>query len=264
MAGDPPPSAFATGAASGGRGSSALAIVRALLAYTWAIAFLAVVLPIGLLVYPFDRKQRYHDVLAVVWARGILALVGVRVEASGVENAAPDHAYVVVSNHQSTLDIPAVLVALAARIPLRFVAKRSIFWVPVLGWGMRLYGHAPVGRDSVKGSLAGLEGARRHVARRWSTFFFPEGTRTRDGSLQPFRLGAFRIASSAGARVLPISVDGSFAVMPRHRLAPRPGVLRVTIHPPLPAPDGTLSALRTAAAQCQEVIATHLGGGSAS
>lgn len=244
-----------------GRGeavASAAAVLRAWAAYAWAILFLAVVLPIGLLVYPFDRKQRYHDALSVVWARGALWLVGVAVEVSGAENAAPGEAYVVASNHQSMLDILAVLIALQGRIALRFVAKRSIFWVPVLGWGMRLYGHAPVARESVKGSLEGLEGARRHVARRWSTFFFPEGTRSRDGKLLPFRLGAFRIAATSRAKVLPVTIDGSFAVMPKSRFTPRPGTIRVIVHPPIEPPEGTLASLRATAARCQEVIGAAL------
>lgn len=238
--------------------SFALIPIRAALAYAWVILFLAVVLPIGLLVYPFDRKQRFHDVLSVVWARGALWLIGVKVHVSGAENATPGEAYVALSNHQSMLDVLAVLIALQGRIALRFVAKKSIFWVPVLGWGMRLYGHAPVARDSVKGSLQGLEGARKHVARKWSTFFFPEGTRSRDGKLLPFRLGAFRIASTSAARILPITIFGSLQVHPKGVFAPRPGTISVVVHPPMEPPENGLASLRASAARCQEIIGSAL------
>src|SRR6202022_4038214 len=115
--------------------------------------------------------------------------------AEGVEHVRPGERYVVVANHQSTIDVLALLVVLQGRTSLRFVAKRALFLVPILGWGMRLYGHTSVDRESVRASLEGLREARRSVGERWSTVFFPEGTRSPTGRLLPFRLGAFRIAA---------------------------------------------------------------------
>ncbi|KYG03473.1 acyl-phosphate glycerol 3-phosphate acyltransferase, partial [Sorangium cellulosum] len=197
----------AGGSAAAAQGGAAAApagpieVARTALAHAWAMLFLVVLLPVGLLCFPFDPRQRMHDRLSVVWAAGALWLVGVRVEAEGAEHVRPGERYVIAANHQSTLDILALLVVLQARAPFRFLAKRALFRVPVLGWGMRLYGHTPVDRGRARGAVADLGAAQRNLMRRWSTVFFPEGTRSATGRLLPFRPGAFRVAAAAGARV---------------------------------------------------------------
>ncbi|WP_437539535.1 lysophospholipid acyltransferase family protein [Sorangium sp. So ce726] len=247
------------------RGASAAAapagpvdIVRTALAHIWAMLFLVVLLPVGLLCFPFDPRQRMHDRLSVVWARGALWLVGVRVEAEGVLHVRPGERYVITANHQSALDILALLVVLQGRTPMRFLAKRALFHVPVLGWGMRLYGHTPVDRRRARGALADLGEARRNVMQRWSTVFFPEGTRSATGRLLPFRLGAFRTASAAGARILPVTLDGAGALQPKGRYAAAPGVVRVVVHPPLDPPGASPEALHAAMEACRSAVASAL------
>ncbi|WP_437683864.1 lysophospholipid acyltransferase family protein [Sorangium sp. So ce131] len=233
-------------------------VARTALAQAWAMLFLLVLLPVGLLCFPFDPRQRIHDRLSVVWARGALWLAGVRVEAEGVEHVRPGERYVVAANHQSALDILALLVVLQGRTPIRFLAKRALFHVPLLGWGMRLYGHTPVDRRAGRGAAADLGEAQRNVMRRWSTVFFPEGTRSATGRLLPFRLGAFRTASAAGARVLPVTVDGSGALLPKGRYAVAPGVVRVVVHPSEGPPGPSLEELRAAADACRAAVAAAL------
>ncbi|XYH92449.1 lysophospholipid acyltransferase family protein [Sorangium sp. So ce1128] len=250
--------------ADGERGARAAApagpveVVRTALAHVWAMLFLVVLLPVGLLCFPFDPRQRMHDRLSVVWARGALWLVGVRVEAEGVLHVRPGERYVIAANHQSALDILALLLVLQGRTPLRFLAKRALFRVPVLGWGMRLYGHTPVDRRRAHGALADLGEARRNVMQRWSTVFFPEGTRSATGALLPFRLGAFRTASAAAARVLPVTIDGAGALQPKGRYAAAPGVVRVVVHPPLDPPGASLEELRAAMEACRAAVASAL------
>ncbi|WP_438002699.1 lysophospholipid acyltransferase family protein [Sorangium sp. So ce321] len=250
--------------ARGERGARATApagpveVARTALAHVWAMLFLVVLLPVGLLCFPFDPRQRMHDRLSVVWARGALWLVGVRVEAEGVLHVRPGERYVIAANHQSTLDVLALLVVLQGRTPLRFLAKRALFRVPVLGWGMRLYGHTPVDRRRARGALADLGEARRNVMQRWSTVFFPEGTRSATGALLPFRLGAFRTGSAAGARVLPVTIDGTGALQPKGRYAAAPGVVRVVVHPPLDPPGASLEELRATMEACRAAVASAL------
>ncbi|WP_437331007.1 lysophospholipid acyltransferase family protein [Sorangium sp. So ce381] len=248
----------ARGASAAAAPAGPVEVVRTALAHAWAMLFLVVLLPVGLLCFPFDPRQRMHDRLSVVWARGALWLVGVRVEAEGVEHARPGERYVIAANHQSTLDILALLVVLQGRTPLRFLAKRALFRVPVLGWGMRLYGHTPVDRRRARGALADLGEARRNVMQRWSTVFFPEGTRSSTGRLLPFRLGAFRTASAAGARVLPVTIDGAGALQPKGRYAAAPGVVRVVVHPPLDAPGASAEALHASMQACRSAVASAL------
>ncbi|WP_437948922.1 lysophospholipid acyltransferase family protein [Sorangium sp. So ce296] len=233
-------------------------VARTALAHAWAMLFLVVLLPVGLLCFPFDPRQRMHDRLSVVWAAGALWLVGVRVEAEGVEHVRPGERYVIAANHQSTLDILALLVVLQARAPFRFLAKRALFRVPVLGWGMRLYGHTPVDRGRARGAVADLGAAQRNLMRRWSTVFFPEGTRSATGRLLPFRPGAFRVAAAAGARVLPVTLVGAGALQPKGRYAAAPGVVRVVVHPPLDPPGPSLEELRASMEACRAAVASAL------
>ncbi|WP_438031010.1 lysophospholipid acyltransferase family protein [Sorangium sp. So ce233] len=254
----------ACGASAAAAHAGAVEVVRTALAHVWAMLFLVVLLPIGLLCFPFDPWQRVHDRLSVVWARGALWLVGVRIEAEGVLHVRPGERYVIAANHQSTLDILALLVVLQGRTPMRFLAKRALFRVPVLGWGMRLYGHTPVDRRRARGALTDLGEARRNVMQRWSTVFFPEGTRSATGRLLPFRLGAFRTASAAGARVLPVTIDGAGALQPKGRYAAAPGVIRVVVHPPIDPPGGSLEELRASMEACRAAVGSALPGGCAS
>ncbi|WP_437581822.1 lysophospholipid acyltransferase family protein [Sorangium sp. So ce887] len=248
--------------AAGGEGAAVapagpVEVVRTALAHAWAMLFLVVLLPVGLLCFPFDPRQRMHDRLSVIWARGALWLVGVRVEAEGALHARPGERYVIAANHQSTLDILALLVVLQGRTPFRFLAKRALFRVPVLGWGMRLYGHTPVDRRA-RGAVADLGAAQRNLMQRWSTVFFPEGTRSATGGLLPFRLGAFRVAAAAGARVLPVTLVDAGALQPKSRYAAAPGVLRVVVHPPLDPPGPSLEELRASMEACRAAVASAL------
>src|SRR5205814_4110965 len=133
-----------------------------------------------------DRRQRVHDLFAILWSRGILALAGARLRVEGGEHVAREERYVVVANHQSLLDAMVVVASLQRLTPVRMVAKRSLFRVPLLGWAMRAFGHMGVDHRSLRGSSGGLQQAQRSVQHRWSTVFFPEGTRSPDGALLPF------------------------------------------------------------------------------
>ena len=116
----------------------------------------------------------------------------------------------VVANHQGVLDIPALVVALQPHVPVRFTAKRSLLFVPVLGWGMYLFGHVFLDRRSPGGSQRGLLQAQQDVrGGRWSVIVFAEGTRAATGAMGPFKKGAFHVAARAGVRILPVTVVGS-------------------------------------------------------
>src|SRR4051812_32616578 len=104
--------------------------LRSLLAGAWVFLSLLVLVPVAGVALVVDRRQRLHDWFSIVWARGILFLLGVRVHCRGAELLVRGEHYVVVTNHQGVLDIPALLVALQPHVPVRFTAKRSLLFVP--------------------------------------------------------------------------------------------------------------------------------------
>ncbi len=119
--------------------------------------------------------------------------------------------YVVVANHESTLDI-----LLLSRLPweMKWMAKRSLFEVPWLGWMMKLAGDIPVDRKDPHAGRRALEKARAYLSRGMNVMIFPEGTRSRDGRVLPFKAGAFRLAIETGATLLPVAVHGTASGMP--------------------------------------------------
>src|SRR6185436_4812857 len=142
-------------------------------------------------------------------------------------------------NHQSLLDAMVMVATLQPLTSVRMVAKRTLFKVPLLGWAMRAFGHMAVDHKSMRGSLDGLKQAQSTVKGARSTVFFPEGTRSPDGQMLPFHTAAFHIAARAGAQVLPVTISGSRAILPKQRLMMlAPGEISVRIHPPMP-PGGT-------------------------
>ncbi len=234
-------------------------ILRTVAAYLWTVLSLAVFVPLGLLSLPFDRRQRVHDLLSIVWARGILFCAGVRLEVEGGDNVVPGERYVIVGNHQSLLDTMVMLSVLQPRTSIRLVAKRGLFKVPLLGWGMRAFQHMAVDHKSMRASLSGLQKAQHSVASRWSTVFFAEGTRSPDGKMLPFHSAAFHIAARAGVRVLPVAISGSYRVLPkRNVVVQRPGTVFVRIHPPMAPPGTSQDEVHAATDTCRRTIEASL------
>jgi 1-acyl-sn-glycerol-3-phosphate acyltransferase len=233
--------------------------LRSLLAGAWVFLSLVVLVPVAGAALVVDRRQRLHDWFSFVWARGALLLLGIRVRCRGAGQLAAGEHYVVVANHQGVLDIPALVVALHRHTPVRFTAKRSLFFLPVLGWGMYLFGHIPLDRRSAKHFQRGLLQAQEDVRRRWSVIFFPEGTRAATGALGPFKKGAFHVAARAGARLLPVTIVGSWEKLPRHKLfAVALGTIDVHVHAPLGPPEEGPKTVQAAAEVCRRQIAVAL------
>lgn len=148
--------------------------------------------------------------------------------------------YVVVSNHQSMLDV-----LLLSRLPreMKWVAKESLFRVPWVGWMFTLAGDIPVRRGDAGSGSEALRQARAYLDRGMSVMIFPEGTRSRSGALQPFKSGAFRLALEAGVPVLPVAVSGTAAGLPRGGRGIRPCRGTAQVLEPVAAGPGIQDAL---------------------
>jgi 1-acyl-sn-glycerol-3-phosphate acyltransferase len=195
--------------------------------------------------------------LGRAWARCVLAAVGVGVEVHGAEHVPPGAA-VYAANHGSALDIPILL----ARLPadFRMIHKSSLSSVPVLGWSLRFAGHIAIDRRRPFRARRSLKTAVRVLREGASLAVFPEGTRSADGRVGPFKRGSFVLAIEAGVPVVPVSLDGVKRVVPRGISTLRPGAVRMTIHSPIEtkalAPGGAAELAeevrRIVASGCQE------------
>lgn len=229
--------------------------LRTLAAISYAFCFLAVLAPPTVLLAPLDPHQRLHDRFSIWWAKGVLLISGVRLSVDPLPPMRRGERFLVVANHQSLLDIVAIVMALQPVLPIRFVAKEANFRIPVLGWAMEKFGHVRVDPRSARRSVEGLHAAQEALATRWSLIFFPEGTRTENGEVGVFKPSAFRVAQRAGVRILPVTIRGAFEAMPRGSRGATPGAtVRVRVHPPVDPPgEGRHST--AVAEECRRIIA---------
>ncbi len=165
------------------------------------------------------------------WARTILFFSGVRVSVLHAARIERGRAYVVAANHESYSDILVLLASLP--LSVRFLAKRSIFRVPVLGWSIRAAGFVPVDRGNRSRGVSTVESALKLLKAGRSLVIFPEETRTRTGELLPFKSGAALLALRSGFPLLAVGISGTRHVLPPGTLRTTPGRVRLSIGPPI-------------------------------
>ena len=209
------------------------AVLRSTL--TWGTAlpvtfFLAAVIWLLAAVRP---GSPHLDGLVRLWARTCLWLGGITLNVIGLEHIDSKRSYVVVSNHQSGFDIMAHFAALP--IPIRFLAKKELFNIPIFGRAMRGIGIVEVDRGAGRSIHEHINTtAIDAVSKGRSLIIYPEGTRSRDGVMQQFKKGAFTIATSMDLPVLPAAITGSRDVWAPGSKILRPGTITVTIMPEIP------------------------------
>lgn len=214
------------------RGLTTLSVLVYLVPATLAMGTLAILLswvpPRGNLVCWIART----------WARGALASAGVRVEVEMHPAVEPAEGYVVMANHASYFDVLALLAVLPGQY--RFVAKRSLFLIPIFGWSLKAGGFIPVDRKDRSKARQIWSAAGDRLARGSSVLFYPEGTRSPDGRIHTFQRGAFLVALHTGAPVLPVGVSGARPVMPKGRIPIEPGTIKVRFGHPIPTAERSI------------------------
>ena len=171
-----------------------------------------------------------------LWSRRLLLQAGVMLRVEGLERAPAGETFVVMSNHQSHYDIPVMFQALQRRV--RMVAKQELFKIP--GWGpaMRMAGFVEIDRKDRVAAIQSLESAKHALKQGTNIWIAPEGTRGPGGKLLPFKQGGFHLALSTGARILPVSIDGTGQVLAAHGRHVTVGVeVRVVVSEPISAQD---------------------------
>jgi 1-acyl-sn-glycerol-3-phosphate acyltransferase len=216
-------------------------------AWAWIETVALVILgtPIVFVIYcftaPFDRGR---------YAAGrAFRLIGVtsvklnplwRFEVAGDFVADPRRPYVAVSNHESYADI-----FLISHFPweMKWLSKETMFKIPCMGWMMRMAGDIEIRRGERTSTVQAMKAARDRLAKRVSVMIFPEGTRSRDGELLPFKDGAFRLALEAGVPILPIAVAGTRACMAKGTFRFQRARARAKVLPPIETAGMTLDDL---------------------
>lgn len=202
-------------------------------AYAWVVGVVLTVFwaSLGILTWPLSPRGDLYLRYARIWSGWILASLGIPLRVTGHDRIEPGTTYVLMSNHQSVFDIFALF--RAVDVPLRMVAKRALFLIPILGWSMWMCGFIPIDRTNRESAIRSLDRAARKIRSGISVLVFPEGTRSRDGLLHPFKKGGFMLALKAGAPVVPVVVLGTDRIMEKGSLVVGRAEVEVRIGRPI-------------------------------
>lgn len=214
------------------RRATLLNYLRSAVAIPLIYLYTVVMASISLTVSFFDTGGRKQHWCAQTWCKLISRTAGMEVRTHGLENIRPGVSYVFLSSHQSYMDIAAMLGYLPAQ--LRIAAKKSLFKVPFMGWHLSRAGHIPIDRKSSENAIAAMQKAADYLTDGVCVFLYPEGTRSRDGHLQSFKKGGFKLALQAGAPIIPVTIIGTREVLPVDSIIFRPGPAEMYVGAPIP------------------------------
>jgi 1-acyl-sn-glycerol-3-phosphate acyltransferase len=237
--------------------AAAAVVLRSALHLVFLIAVTVLGAVLAILSVPFDRSGDAVLVLARWWSLVLLWTAGVKLEVRIEGELDPREPYVFMANHLSTVDIWALFVAVPQKI--RFIAKKQLGQIPLFGWAMAAGRFIFIDRQNPGAARRSINLACARIRSGSSVAIFPEGTRSRDGLLGPFKKGGFHLAVSAGVRVVPIAIRGAGYVMPPGRLLVRPGPVVVEILAPISTAGLTASERDGLVERVRGEIARHTG-----
>jgi 1-acyl-sn-glycerol-3-phosphate acyltransferase len=205
----------------------------------------------------FDPYGKHVYRINQLWSWLILRIAGISLKVEGLKHIDTSRKYVFMVNHQSNVDIP-VLVQSLPQFQLRWIAKRELLWVPFFGWALWASKHVTVDRSDPLDAAKSLQRAKERIAAGISVVVFPEGTRSQDGKLLRFKKGGLLLAVQTGTAIVPVTINGSGAVLPAGAWRLRPGIIEVTVGKSLPVEGYRPGNLRLLSEQVRESIAEHL------
>jgi len=235
----------------------ALSLFRTVLTGVVGVGLTILFAPLVIVIARFNPRSPLIERLARIWSGAWLLAAGSPIEIRGQENVDPGQTYVVVANHLSVLDIMASF--LAVRLPIRFLAKKELFKVPILAPAMRSIGIVEVDRQARSAVHERVnQQARSLVENGRSLIIYPEGTRARDGKLRPFKKGAFTMAVAGQIPILPVTIHGTYEAWPPGRRLVRGGKITVVVDAPIPTMGRGKEDITKLTDEARAVIAKRL------
>lgn len=200
----------------------------------------------------FDGSGRLQHKVAVAWARMLLRICMIKIDVIGAEKLDPNQVYVFVSNHFSLVDTPLMFGSMPR--PFRMMARHGLWKVPFIGWHLNRAGHVPVERENPRAAARSLIQAANKVKGGFSLLVFPEGGRTRQATMRPFKSGAARIAIQAGCPIVPMAIVGTRKILPPSSAHLHPGRAELRIGDPIPTSGRKGSAATEMIREIQSIV----------
>ena len=183
----------------------------------------------------FSRTGDCVHIIARIWARSILMVSRVHVSINGLSNIEPHKSYIYMANHQSNFDIPVLLGCLP--VQFRWLAKAELFKIPVFGRAMRGAGYVKIDRFNRESAFESISEAAQKMKNGVSVMIFPEGTRSKDGSITAFKKGGFVMAVDSGVPIVPVIIRGTWPIMAKSSLWINRGDVEMEIAKPINTSD---------------------------
>jgi 1-acyl-sn-glycerol-3-phosphate acyltransferase len=205
--------------------------------------------------YPFDRRGKVIHHYGRLWGKIALLVNRVKVRVEGIEHLKGEGPYIFMSNHQGTYDIFALL----GHLPFQFrwLAKKELFSVPFFGWVMAAAGYVNVDREGTRKTVEAMNEAAQKIREGMSVVIFPEGSRSPDGSIQPFKKGGFTLAIKSKVPIIPISIIGSREIMPKGKLTVTSGEIRIRIDHPIETQNYSLKDRKSLMEKVRQTISKN-------
>ncbi|MGH8925931.1 MAG: lysophospholipid acyltransferase family protein [Acidimicrobiia bacterium] len=234
-----------------------LSPLRTILVVVTGVTATLLAAPIAIVVGRLRPTSPFIDQLARIWSRVWLLASGTSLVVEGREHVDRTRSHVVIANHLSVLDI--MVCFLAVPLPIRFLAKKELFSVPVLAPAMRAIGIVEVDREARSAIHEKVNRqAQELVASGRSLIIYPEGTRSRDGSLRPFKKGAFTMAVAGSIPLLPVTIVGTYEAWPAGKPWVFGGDVKAVIHPPIETAGLEKAQTTRLASEARDIIASAL------
>jgi 1-acyl-sn-glycerol-3-phosphate acyltransferase len=210
---------------------------------------------LAFITYPFDRKGRGVHHCARLWGKAALLANRVRVRMEGMEHLDGKGPYIFMSNHQGSYDIFSLL----SHLPYQFkwLAKKELFSIPFFGWTMAAAGYISIDREGSRETVKAMNEAAQKIRDGMSVVIFPEGSRSPDGSIQPFKKGGFTLAIKSGIPIVPIAITGSREIMPKDKLTTVSGEIRMRIGHPIETQNYSLKDRKSLMERVNKTISNN-------
>jgi 1-acyl-sn-glycerol-3-phosphate acyltransferase len=236
-------------------------MLRTIVFFAWfwisLVLSLLVLLPYLFLSLFGLRKDLRHLFVASVriWARSLLAFAGARIRVEGLERIPPDGKLCFVGNHQGDMDI--VLILALMRRSVGFVTKSMAIYLPILNLWIAALGGVFIDRTDSRKALAAIERGGDNIKRGDAMVVFPEGTRSRGPAMGPFRKGSLKLATKAGATIVPITIDGTYRMWEAEKRI-RPADISLVVHEPISTEGMQPEERKLLAERLRAIIASGL------
>jgi 1-acyl-sn-glycerol-3-phosphate acyltransferase len=226
----------------------------------WAI-IVAVVVTVPsattvLLIAVVSSASPWIEPVIRLWARVVLWGAGIDLHAEGVETIERSKRYILIANHHSYFDIPCIFAAIPQ--PIRFMAKKSLFSIPIFGWALARAGFIPIDRKNRRTAVKSFDLAVDRIRKGNTIVIFPEEGRSRELAMRPFQRGAFLLAIRSELPILPLAIDGTYEVLRVGAKRITPGVVTIRVGTPIETAGVSVRAKGTLLEESREQIETLL------